>query len=66
MLLLIDVDSQASTGWLGYDIVVNRSAATRTSTTLQHFNAHIGDWGEPVSLACRVEGPRAGVIDSAK
>jgi len=35
MLLFLDVDANARTGWLGYDYVVNRGGAGNTSPTLE-------------------------------
>ncbi|MHB8952369.1 MAG: hypothetical protein ACYC4U_05270 [Pirellulaceae bacterium] len=56
MLLLIDADSRASTGWLGYDVVVNKSAATPNSTSLQHCTETADGWQEPIAVACHVGG----------
>ena len=48
MLLLLDTDQDASTGWLGYDFVVNNEVAGETTTTVQQWNN--GTW-EPVGKA---------------
>lgn len=55
MLLFLDIDSRPSTGWLGYDFVVNRvSASAETATLERHQEGYT--WGEPVALRYRVAG----------
>jgi len=49
MLLYIDADQNHSTGWEGYDYVVNRSVNSATSTTLQssydgNLNSNLAAW----------------------
>jgi hypothetical protein len=55
MLLFIDADCDARTGWLGYDFIVNRVNVRAQTTTLER-NAGGYRWGSPVDVACRVAG----------
>ncbi len=55
MLLFIDSDSNATTGWLGYDFVVNRSGVKGKTTTIER-NLGGYKWGEGVEIPYRVEG----------
>lgn len=55
MLLFIDADANAKTGWLGYDFVVNRTGARPQTTTLE-CNSGGCRWGGPVEIACRATG----------
>ena len=50
MLLYIDADQNAKTGWMGYDFVVNRGGVAANKTTIR---ANIGgsyQWGEPRTI----------------
>lgn len=38
MLLLIDTDKNASTGWFGYDFLINQLVISDTKTTLARYN----------------------------
>ncbi len=38
MLLLVDTDQDASTGWLGYDILVNHEVLNDSETAVQRWN----------------------------
>lgn len=42
MLLLLDIDQDASTGWLGYDVVVNHEVTDSNTTTVKRWNS--GAW----------------------
>jgi hypothetical protein len=55
MLLFIDADHDARTGWLGYDFIVNRVNVRAQTTTLER---NIGGyrWGSPVDIPCRAAG----------
>ena len=56
MMLLIDVDHNPATGWLGYDLIVNRTGVRPQVTTVERC---IGDryrWGSPVNVPYRVSG----------
>jgi len=57
MWLLIDTDAQGSTGWLGYDVVVNSTSASETLTTLQRNVGGRNEWHQPISIERRVSGP---------
>ena len=46
MVLFVDADQNAKTGWLGYDFAVNREVASDAETTLKAWKA--GRW-EPVA-----------------
>ena len=37
MMLLLDADQDASTGWLGYDYIVNRNVTGDTATTVERW-----------------------------
>lgn len=56
MLLLIDADQTANTGWLGYDYIVNLDVLSETETTLKRWQA--GTWKTVATLAYRVTGHR--------
>ncbi len=56
MLLLLDADQDATTGWLGYDYVLNLEVPTKSETTVKAWRN--GAW-EPVGAArYRVDGDR--------
>jgi hypothetical protein len=55
MLLLLDVDHNPATGWLGYDFVVNRVSAKAETATLER-NQGGYRWGLPVEISYRVHG----------
>lgn len=42
MLLLIDADQDPSTGWYGYDFLVNKNIRNRKQTTLMRYDASKG------------------------
>lgn len=44
MLLLIDADTDISTGWNGYDFIVNRSVNQDGTTTLCRYDSASADW----------------------
>ena len=44
MLLFIDADQNASTGWCGYDFLVNQQVLSATQTTLMAFDTQRGEW----------------------
>ncbi|MBA3706924.1 MAG: T9SS type A sorting domain-containing protein, partial [Bacteroidetes bacterium] len=44
MLLFIDADKNRSTGWAGFDYVVNTSVVNTTTTTLKKWNATTTSW----------------------
>ena len=53
MLLLIDADNNSSTGWYGYDFIVNQSVKSDRTTTLMHYNSEKKEWKEVADLAMR-------------
>jgi hypothetical protein len=55
MLLFIDADHDARTGWLGYDFIVNRVNVRAQATTLER-NAGGYRWGSPTDVPCRAAG----------
>jgi hypothetical protein len=56
MWLLIDTDARISTGWLGYNIVVNSTSESETLTTLQQNVGGRNEWYQPISIERRVFG----------
>jgi len=54
MLLLLDTDQKTSTGWLGYDYVVNLDVVSDTKTTLKAWQK--GDWETVAAVDYRVNG----------
>jgi len=54
MMLLLDTDRDASTGWLGYDAIVNQDVLSDTETTLKTWQAET--WKTVATLAYRVNG----------
>lgn len=55
MLLLLDTDGDSSTGWLGYDHIVNRVPGKAETAVLER-NQGGNTWGDAVELACRWAG----------
>jgi hypothetical protein len=56
MLLFIDVDSNPKTGWLGYDVVVNRKVVDPNETTLERNDGGRYAWNAPAKIAYRAVG----------
>ncbi len=56
MLLFIDTDADAKTGWLGYDVVINRKSVSATTTTIEQNIDNKYDWQTPVSIEYRAAG----------
>ena len=54
MLLLIDSDQDPSTGWFGYDFVINKEIIDSQTTTLKEYAD--GDWKEVARISYAVEG----------
>ena len=54
MLLLLDTDQDARTGWLGYDCVVNLEVVSHTETTVSTWQD--GAWRAAGTAAFRVNG----------
>ena len=58
MLLLIDSDLNPSSGWFGYDYLINRQVVGSNTTTLMRYdpNAPKGPWVEVARLKFRYSG----------
>jgi hypothetical protein len=58
MLLLIDSDKNASTGWHGYDVLINHKVIDENTTTLMRYDAKSPEhpWVEAAKLNYRVNG----------
>ncbi len=54
MLLLLDTDQNAETGWLGYDFVLNQEVTSATETTVKAW--HEGTWDALGKASFRVKG----------
>jgi hypothetical protein len=44
MLLLIDADNNSSTGWYGYDYIINKEVKSSNLTTLKRYDTATGEW----------------------
>ena len=53
MMLLIDADNNSSTGWYGYDYIVNKSVKSDRTTTLMRFDREKCEWIEVADVAMR-------------
>ena len=62
MLLLIDADNDSSTGWYGYDFVINKKVKDGRTTTLMRYDSDSEQWIEAAELPYRYEGNRLEVI----
>jgi len=56
MLLFLDTDHDAKTGWLGYEYVINRSRPQPELTRLEHYTETGYQWSTPVEIPCRSAG----------
>lgn len=56
MLLLIDADNNSSTGWYGYDFIVNQSVKSDRTTTLMHYNSEKKEWNYVADISMRYSG----------
>ena len=54
MLLLVDADRNAATGWLGYDLVVNHKALSEQETVVHRWDG--GKWQPAGKGNLRVNG----------
>ncbi len=55
-LLLIDSDSNPATGWLGYDLIVNRAGGDDGWVLLERNVEGRYEWDSPLRVACRATG----------
>jgi hypothetical protein len=46
MLLLIDADKNSSTGWYGYDYLINKEVKSSTVTTIKKYNESTSTWDD--------------------
>jgi hypothetical protein len=53
MLLYIDADHDPKTGWLGYDVIINRTNIRAQKTTLEHAAANY-NWNKPTDIEYRI------------
>ena len=53
MLLLIDADNNSSTGWYGYDFIINKSVKNDRLTTLMQYDSEKGEWCHAADIAMR-------------
>ncbi len=56
MLLFIDADRDPKTGWLGYDLVVNRKVVDASKTVVERNVGGRYTWGSAVEVPFRVAG----------
>jgi len=56
MLLLIDADHDASTGWYGYDYLVNQEITGPHATTLMSYDGATGKWRKVAPLDYSYQG----------
>ena len=50
MLLLIDADQDSSTGWYGYDFLINKSVVDSKTTTLMQYSVSSESWVKTANL----------------
>lgn len=53
MMLLLDADNDSSTGWYGYDYIINKSVKSDRITTLMRFDRETNEWMEEADVAMR-------------
>lgn len=53
MLLMIDADNNSSTGWYGYDFIINKSVKSDRTTSLMRYDAEKKEWTEIADIAMR-------------
>lgn len=53
MLLLIDADNNSSTGWYGYDYIINKEVKDERTTTLIQYDSEKGEWVYVADIAMR-------------
>jgi hypothetical protein len=56
MWLLIDSDTNAATGWLGYEVLVNGTNIAAEATTLQRNVGGRNEWAQPLPINRRISG----------
>lgn len=58
MMLLIDADNNHSTGWYGYDYIINKDIKGERTTTLLQYDSAKGEWSYVADIAMRYAGNR--------
>lgn len=53
MLLMIDADNNSSTGWYGYDFIINKELKNERTTTLMQYDSQKGEWSYVADIAMR-------------
>ena len=53
MLLMIDADNDSSSGWYGYDFIINKSVKSDRTTSLMRYDAEKKEWTEVADIAMR-------------
>lgn len=53
MMLLIDADNNHSTGWHGYDFIINKELKNERTTTLMQYDSQKGEWSYVADIAMR-------------
>lgn len=53
MLLLLDADNDSSTGWYGYDFIVNQNVKSDRTTTLMRYDNEKGEWIFVIDISMR-------------
>lgn len=56
MMLLIDADNNSSTGWYGYDYIINKEVKGERTTTLMQYDSAKGEWVYVADIAMRYAG----------
>jgi hypothetical protein len=56
MLLLIDADKNANTGWYGYDYLINKNIVDANATTLMRYSESDKQWVKKTQLQFRYAG----------
>lgn len=62
MLLLIDADNNSSTGWYGYDYIINKAVSDERSTSLMRYNEKSKKWSKASSVNYRKSGNKLEVV----
>ena len=56
MVLFVDLDGNPKTGWLGYDVAVNRKTIDGSRTTVERNVGGRYEWGSPTEIPSRISG----------
>ena len=57
MILLVDVDQDASTGWEGYEFMLNGNGVTKNQTPLKKYNKREG-WVKVDEISYNIQGDK--------